>query len=81
VLPFRLNDAERQLQQIGRQRARRLTEWLLAADLAIKGHNSSDERARIELERIIVRLAAENAERPSRNTPPWAARRGAAARS
>jgi DNA polymerase-3 subunit delta len=57
VLPFKLNDAERQLRQIGRLRARRLTRWLLAADLAVKGHNSSDERARIELERLIVRLS------------------------
>jgi hypothetical protein len=58
VLPFKLNDAERQLRQIGRSRARELTRWLLAADLAIKGHNSSDDRARIELERLIVRLSA-----------------------
>ena len=57
VLPFKLNDAERQLRQIGRPRAKQLTRWLLAADLAIKGHNSSDDRARIELERLIVRLA------------------------
>jgi DNA polymerase-3 subunit delta len=58
VLPFKLNDAERQFRQIGRHRARQLTEWLLAADLAIKGHHSSDDRARIELERLIVRLAS-----------------------
>jgi DNA polymerase-3 subunit delta len=42
VLPFKLNDAERQLRQIGRGRARQLTRWLLAADLAMKGHNSAD---------------------------------------
>jgi DNA polymerase-3 subunit delta len=58
VLPFKLNDAERQLRQIGRGRAKQLTRWLLAADLAIKGHNSSDAAARIELERLIVRLSA-----------------------
>jgi hypothetical protein len=46
------------LKQIGRSRAKQLTCWLLAADLATKGHNSSDERARIELERLIVRLAS-----------------------
>ena len=34
--------------------------WLLAADLAIKGHNSADARARLELERLIVRLASAN---------------------
>jgi DNA polymerase-3 subunit delta len=58
VLPFKLSDAEGQLRQIGRPRAKLLTRWLLAADLAVKGHNSSDNRARIELERLIVRLAA-----------------------
>jgi DNA polymerase-3 subunit delta len=58
VPPFKLTDAERQLKQIGRNRAKQLTRWLLAADLATKGHNSSDERARIELERLIVRLAS-----------------------
>jgi DNA polymerase-3 subunit delta len=58
VLPFKLSDAERQLRQIGRPRAAQLTRWLLAADLAIKGHNSSDDRARIEFERLIVRLAS-----------------------
>ncbi|MCI0331785.1 MAG: DNA polymerase III subunit delta [Planctomycetes bacterium] len=60
VLPFKLNDAERQLRQIGRARAKQLTRWLLAADLAIKSHNSADDAARIELERLIVRLAAES---------------------
>jgi DNA polymerase-3 subunit delta len=58
VPPFKLSDAERQLKQIGRNRAKQLTRWLLAADLATKGHNSSDERARNELERLIVRLAS-----------------------
>ena len=58
VMPFKLGDAERQLRQIGRQRAKQLTQWLLAADLAMKGHNSSDERARMEIERLIIRLAA-----------------------
>jgi DNA polymerase-3 subunit delta len=58
VLPFKLADAERQLRQIGRRRARLLTQWLLAADLAVKGHHSADDRARIELERLIVQLGA-----------------------
>lgn len=58
VLPFKLTDAERQLRRIGRKRARELTQCLLAADLAMKSHNSSDDRARTELERLIVQLAA-----------------------
>ena len=58
VPPFKLATAERQLRQLGRQRARQLTSWLLAADLAMKGPNSADSRARLELERLIVRLSA-----------------------
>jgi DNA polymerase-3 subunit delta len=68
VLPFKLTDAERQLRQIGRQRAKQLTQRLLAADLAIKGHNSADDRARTELERLIVRLAAGNSDQPVKST-------------
>jgi DNA polymerase-3 subunit delta len=62
VIPFKLGDAERQLRQIGRQRAKKITQWLLAADLAMKGHNSSDDRARTELERLIVRLSKATAQ-------------------
>jgi len=63
VPPFKLADAERQLRQIGRARARQLAGWLLAADLAMKGHNSSDARARLELERLIVRLSTAASDR------------------
>jgi DNA polymerase-3 subunit delta len=59
VLPFKLTDAERQFRQLGRRRAGMMTQWLLAADLAVKSYNSSDDRARIEIERLIVRLGAE----------------------
>ncbi|MEN0112057.1 MAG: DNA polymerase III subunit delta [Planctomycetota bacterium] len=55
--PFKLGDAERQLRQIGRVRAEQLTGWLLDADLAMKGYNSQPDRARIELERLLVRLS------------------------
>ncbi len=68
VKPFKLSDAERQLRQIGRDRARRLTCWLLAADLAMKGYNSSDARARLELERLIVRLSVAASDRPAART-------------
>jgi DNA polymerase-3 subunit delta len=54
---FKLGDAERQLRQIGRDRAHRLYDWLLAADLGLKGHNSSKQRARHVLETLIIRLA------------------------
>jgi DNA polymerase-3 subunit delta len=57
--PFKLGDAERQLKQIGRPRARQLYRWLLAADLASKDYNSSKERARRVLETLILRLSKE----------------------
>jgi DNA polymerase III subunit delta len=59
VLPFKLNDAERQLRQIGRPRARQLYRWLLAADLETKGYNSAKDRARRVLETLIIRLSRE----------------------
>ncbi|HZZ27039.1 MAG TPA: hypothetical protein VFE46_03450 [Pirellulales bacterium] len=54
---FVLDKAERQLRQIGRQRAQNLYGWLLEADLALKGTSSSGERARLVLEQLIVRLS------------------------
>ncbi|QEG36722.1 DNA polymerase III subunit delta [Bythopirellula goksoeyrii] len=58
---FKLGDAEGQLKQIGRPRARQLYRWLLAADLALKGHNSPKDRARREIETLIVRLSKQAA--------------------
>ncbi len=65
--PFKLSTAEQQLRQLGRPRAKQLYRWLLAADLALKGHNSTKDRARRELETLIVRLSKLTA-------PPAAAR-------
>ena len=59
MLPFKLNDAERQIKQIGRPRARQLYRWLLAADLELKGYNSTKDRARRVLETLIIRLSRE----------------------
>jgi DNA polymerase-3 subunit delta len=53
---FKLNSATSQLQQVGRERARHLYRWLLQADLELKGHNSTKERARRVLELLIVKL-------------------------
>lgn len=66
VVPFKLAAAEHQLRQIGRSRAKQLTRWLLTADLAMKGYNSADDRARGELERLIVRLASAHGPTPQR---------------
>ena len=61
-------DAVRQLKLIGRARAEQLANWLLAADLAMKDHNSAPEAARLELERLIVRLS-KAASHSGRQTP------------
>lgn len=55
--PFKLAAAEGQLKQIGRDRAKQIYRWLLAADLELKGHNSTKDRARRVLETLVVRLA------------------------
>lgn len=57
VMKFKLADAERQLKQIGRGRAKLLDKWLLDVDLSLKGHNSPPTKARTEIERLIVRLS------------------------
>jgi hypothetical protein len=49
---------ESQLRRLGRQRARKLFQWVLDADLALKGPSSQPARARIALEQLIARLAA-----------------------
>ncbi len=79
VPPFRLGDAERQMKQIGRVRALKLAEWILDADVAMKGHNSQRASARIELERLLLRLSPHaDSRRPvatSGSSPPSAPRR------
>jgi DNA polymerase III subunit delta len=56
VKPFALKGAEQQLRQLGRERANRLYDWLLEADLGLKG--GSQLPARTVLERLVVKLAA-----------------------
>jgi DNA polymerase-3 subunit delta len=52
-----LADAERRLKQIGRERAGRLYRWLLDVDLKLKGSHSQQDRGRLALELLLVRLA------------------------
>ena len=59
VPPFKLSDAERQLRQLGRERAVLLHRWLLDADLAMKGSHSGGDRPRLVLEQLILRLGKE----------------------
>lgn len=50
-------NAERQLKQLGRDRAGRMLQWLLEADLAMKGSHSAADRARFVLERLFLKMA------------------------
>jgi DNA polymerase-3 subunit delta len=63
VRHFVLRKAQRQLRQLGRHRGDRLLEWLLQADLDLKG--ASPLPRRLILERLIVRLAAPEARQPA----------------
>lgn len=54
-----LPNAERQLRQLGRDRARMLYRWLLEVDLAIKSSHSTPQRARLALETLLFRMARE----------------------
>jgi DNA polymerase-3 subunit delta len=65
--PAVLQKSERQLKQLGRQRAGSLYRWLLEADLAMKGSHSAPDRARFVLEHLVLRLAKQAAPaKPSR---------------
>jgi DNA polymerase III subunit delta len=59
--PFVLEKTSRQLQQITRQRAKKIFGWLLDADLALKSTSSSGSRARLVLEQLIVKLSGQMA--------------------
>ncbi len=56
VKVFILGQAEKQLRRLGRQRGSQLYDWLLEADLDLKGGSTLPKR--LILERLIVRLAA-----------------------
>ena len=55
--PFIIRKAESQLRQLGRHRGAKLYGWLLEADLALKGASSQPDRARLVLEKLMVRLS------------------------
>jgi DNA polymerase III subunit delta len=56
VKPFVMQKAERQLRRLGRNRGEKLYQWLLEADLDLKGNSALPTR--LILERLIIRLAA-----------------------
>ena len=51
-----MQKAERQLKQLGRDRASQLYTWLVETDLALKGSHSSPELARLTLEHLVLRM-------------------------
>jgi DNA polymerase-3 subunit delta len=55
VNAYYVEKSERQLRRLGRQRGARLYQWLLDADLDLKG--SSTLAPRLVLERLIVKVA------------------------
>jgi len=50
-------NAQRQISQLGRERAGLIYRWLLEADLALKGTHSNPDRARFVLERLLLRMS------------------------
>jgi DNA polymerase-3 subunit delta len=55
VAPFAVRGAELQLKHLGRRRLEQLYDWLLEADLGLKGNSQLPPRTLIE--RLVVRLA------------------------
>jgi DNA polymerase-3 subunit delta len=64
VSSFNLKGCEQQLRHLGRRRTDRLYDWLLEADLGLKG--ASQLPPRTLLEKLVVRLARKNPPAPSR---------------
>jgi DNA polymerase-3 subunit delta len=52
-----MKKAEQQMKQLGRDRARKLLDWLLDADLKLKGSHSAAPRDRRVVEELICKLA------------------------
>jgi DNA polymerase-3 subunit delta len=61
-----LKRAERQLRQLGRRRTRLFYRWLLDMDLAMKLSHSQDDRARLLLEQLFVRMSKQFSPHQSR---------------
>lgn len=55
--PNDMKKAEQQMKQLGRERARKLLDWLLDADLKLKGSHSAAPRDRWVVEELICKLA------------------------
>ncbi len=67
VPPYNLKGCEQQLRHLGLRRVDRVYEWLLEADLGLKG--SSQLPPRTLLERLVLRLARKNEPGPAAPQP------------
>ena len=65
IKPFILAKSEARLKRMGRHRGARLYRWLADADLAMKGHHSAPPLARLELERLLVRISSSELREPA----------------
>jgi DNA polymerase-3 subunit delta len=54
-----LKAAESRIKQLGRQRAGMMMDWLLEADLALKRTHSKEDRGRLVLETLFVKMSKE----------------------
>ena len=52
-----LENAERRIKHLGRDRVKQLYAWMLQLDLALKGSHSREDRARFSLEMLVFRMA------------------------
>jgi len=60
-----IKKAEDRLKQLGRDRAGKLYQWLIEADLAMKGSHSHEDRARFVLEQLIFCMSKQAAPAPA----------------
>lgn len=51
--------AERRIKQLGRERASRLMQWLIETDVALKLSHAREDRGRLVLENLFVKMAKE----------------------
>lgn len=54
-----LESAQVRIRQLGRERAGKMLDWLLEADLQLKRTHSKENRGRVVLEKLFVRMAKE----------------------
>ncbi len=54
-----IESAQSRLRQLGRERAKLMLDWLLEADMALKRSHSKENRGRLVLEKLFVKMAKE----------------------